>query len=70
MRKNVFNLRNEAILKRYQELKSLGRNNAQCFDIMMWEFWLEARTIRDICFGRYKERAQNISKDANQMSMF
>ena len=45
--------RNKAIKKRFRELKKEGRNNIQCFDKMVWEFYLSTYTIRDIVWGRY-----------------
>ena len=69
MRGNIFFHRNKAIKKRFEELKEQGRNNAQCWDKMAWEFWLEPRTIRDIVYNKYSNRTQS-PNSANQMSIF
>lgn len=69
----IFTRRNKAIEERFRELKAQGRNNAQCFDIMVWEFYLAPTTIADIVWGRYrrrKEKGLQAQGNSNQINLF
>lgn len=53
--KELMAMRNKAIKRRYQELKTEFKNNRKIIQILTLEFWLNARTIKDILYLKNKD---------------
>lgn len=53
--KELMAMRNKAIKRRYKELKQEFKNSRKIIQILTLEFWLNARTIKDILYLKNKD---------------
>jgi hypothetical protein len=53
--KELMAMRNKAIKRRYKELKQEFKNGRKIIQILTLEFWLNARTIKDILYLKNKD---------------